>query len=186
MKLIIIEGTDNVGKDTLISRIMENYDVMTVIHCGKPKSKDHPNESQDSLFNFYIKSITNKKYDNSDVIIMNRSHIGEAVYGVLYRNRDINEVLKKIHDWNVELMKCPNLEVKYIQLLSTSERLLKNNEDGQSLSKGNSSNIIKETALFTEAYVKSFLDKKLIYVDNNGEFRTKEEIFEEARNFIDK
>ena len=186
MKLIIIEGTDNVGKDTLISKIMEKYDVMTLIHCGKPKSKEKPNESQDQLFDFYISNIVNNKYANSDVIIMNRSHIGEAVYGVLYRNRDQNEVLKKVHYWNLELMRCPVIEVKYIQLLSTSERLLQNNEDGNSLSNGDSERIMKETELFTEAYVKSFLDKKLVYVDNNGIFRPKEEIFEEVWNFINK
>ena len=39
MKLIIIEGTDNTGKDTLISKILEKYPTATVIHCGKPITK---------------------------------------------------------------------------------------------------------------------------------------------------
>ena len=184
MKVIIIEGTDNTGKDTLISKIMEKYDVMTLIHCGKPKSKENPNESQDQLFDFYISNIVNNKYANSDVIIMNRSHIGEAVYGVLYRNRDQNEVLKKVHYWNLELMRCPVIEVKYVQLECTSDKLLNRNEDGKSLSQGKAERIHKETELFTEAYVKSFLQKKLVYVNDGDNFRSREDIFNEVWEFI--
>ena len=37
MKLIIIEGTDNTGKDTVISNIMKKYPCVKVYHCCKPK-----------------------------------------------------------------------------------------------------------------------------------------------------
>ena len=36
MYLIIIEGTDNIGKDTLISRLIEDFETVTLIHCGSP------------------------------------------------------------------------------------------------------------------------------------------------------
>ena len=184
MKVIIIEGTDNTGKDTLISKIMEKYETMTVIHCGKPKSKTNPSEEQDNLFNFYADSIIDHKYDNTDVIIMNRSHIGEYVYGVLYRHRDPNEVLKMILDVDTKLIKANNVTVKYVQLECTSDKLLNRNEDGKSLSQGKAERIHKETELFTEAYVKSFLQKKLVYVNDGDNFRSREDIFNEVWEFI--
>ena len=88
MKLIIIEGTDNTGKDTIISKLLEIYPTSTVIHCGKPITKKYSSQEQDELFKLYANNIVNKLYDNTHIIIMNRSHIGEYVYGTMYRKRD--------------------------------------------------------------------------------------------------
>ena len=41
MKILIIEGTDNVGKDTVIKRIAENYNNTQIIHSQKP-NEDTP------------------------------------------------------------------------------------------------------------------------------------------------
>ena len=41
MKLIIIEGTDNTGKDTIISKLLEKYPTVTLIHCSAPYSKKY-------------------------------------------------------------------------------------------------------------------------------------------------
>ena len=40
MKVIIIEGPDNCGKNTLIQNIVDNNDVVKVIHCHKPDKND--------------------------------------------------------------------------------------------------------------------------------------------------
>ena len=41
MKLVIIEGTDNTGKDTLISKLLEKYDVVVSrIALGIPMGAD--------------------------------------------------------------------------------------------------------------------------------------------------
>ena len=187
MKLIIIEGTDNTGKDTLISKILEKYPTATIIHCGKPVTKIYSSEEQDQLFNIYAKNIVNKKYDNGHVIIMNRSHIGEYVYGVLYRNRDIEDVKKMIIDINKILYSRKDLTIRYIQLLSNSEHLLKCNEDGKSLSNGNIEKINKEAHQFKEIFDNINVnesDKKLIYVNEGDSFRSREDIFNEAWRFI--
>ena len=98
MKIVIIEGTDNIGKDTIISKLLEDYNVATVIHCSSPKSKDpiQAAKEQDRLFNNQILNVITNKY-NSDVVIFNRSFIGEYVYGVLYRNRNNIETLVMIN-----------------------------------------------------------------------------------------
>ena len=185
MKLIIIEGTDNTGKDTLISKIMERYPIVTVMHCGKPFSKKFSGKEQDLLFNVYADSIVNGDYDSSHVIIMNRSHIGEYVYGTLYRNRDQNEVADMILDIDNKLVSRKDLVVKYVQLVCTSEMLLMQNEDGKSLSNGDSKGIITETNKFGEIYQKSLLNKKMIKVNNEDKFRSREDIFNEVWKFIE-
>ena len=173
MKLIIIEGTDNTGKDTLISKILEKYPTATVMHCGKPITKKYSSKEQDELFRIYAQNIVEGKYDNTHVIIMNRSHIGEYVYGVLYRKRNNEEVEQMINDVNDILYYREDLEIKYIQLLSSSKELLKNNEDGKSLSNGNVEKINTEES-----------DKHLIYVNEGNVFRSREDIFNEAYRFI--
>ena len=184
MKLIIIEGTDNTGKDTLISKILERYSITTIIHCGKPKSKTNPSSEQDNLFEKYANSIVNKYFDNSDVIIMNRSHIGEYVYGTLYRGRSLEEVEKMISYINDILNSNKYLDVYYIQLICTSAELLNKNDDGKSLSNGRADRILKESELFLDIFNKVNLNKKLIYVNDNDQFRLREDIFNEAINFI--
>ena len=39
MKLIIIEGPDNCGKNTLINKLSENFLTITNIHYKKPENK---------------------------------------------------------------------------------------------------------------------------------------------------
>lgn len=187
MKLIIIEGTDNTGKDTLISKILEKYPTATIIHCGKPLSKKYSSQEQDELFEIYARNIITRTYDNTHVIIMNRSHIGEYVYGVLYRNRDIEDVENMIININNILYSRKDLTIKYVQLLSNSENLLKYNEDGKSLSNGNIEKINKEAKQFKEIFDNINIkdsDKKLIYVNNGDLFRSREDIFNEAWKFI--
>lgn len=184
MKLIIIEGTDNTGKDTLISKILEKYPTITLIHCGKPLTKKYSEKEQDELFNTYIDNIVNGTYDNTHVIIMNRSHIGEYVYGILYRNRIVDEVGNMIINLNKKLINREDLEIRYVQLICTSKKLLSNNEDGQSLSGGIDYKISMETDKFKEIFKYCDYPKKLIQVNNGDEFRSRESIFNEAWGFI--
>jgi hypothetical protein len=118
---------------------------------------------------------------------MNRSHIGEYVYGVLYRNRDNVEVEQMINDVNDILYYREDLDIRYIQLLSNSEQLLKSNEDGKSLSNGNVEKINKEANQFKEIFNNINIkdsDKRLIFVNEGNGFRSREDIFNEAFRFI--
>ncbi len=187
MKLVIIEGTDNTGKDTLISKLLEKFPTATLIHCGKPFSKKYSSKEQDELFKIYAKNIIEGKYDNTHIIIMNRSHIGEYVYGVLYRHRDADEVEHMIIDINNILYSRKDLTIKYIQLLCSSEELLHNNEDGKSLSNGNIDNINQEVLMFHNIFDNTNIldyDKKLIFVNDGDKFKTREHIFNEVIKFI--
>ncbi len=185
MKLIIIEGTDNTGKDTIISKLLEKYPTVTLIHCSKPFSKKYSTKEQNQVFETYINNIVNGKYDSTHAIIMNRSHIGEYVYGILYRNRTPDEVGNMILRLNEKLNDRQDLEIRYVQLLCTSKKLLVKNEDGKSLSNGVDYMISNETHKFEEIFKYCKFPKKLIYVNNGDEFRSRESIFNEVYKFIE-
>ena len=184
MKVIIIEGGDNTGKDTLINNICKQFVNPLVIHCGKPISSywEAARIEQRKLFSDYVKNIKNNEYDNMcDVVIFNRAWYGEYVYGSLYRNRDKNEVREDIHEYEKELFES---NVYYIQLICTSTELLKRNDDGLSISNKIDS-FIKENELFKEIFDSSLLNiKKLVQVNNGDEFRSREDILHEVLLFL--
>jgi len=184
MKLIIIEGTDNTGKDTIISKLLERFPTTTLIHCSKPFSKKFSDKEQDQLFKAYIDNIVNGVYDSTHCIIMNRSHIGEFVYGTLYRDRTVDDVGKMIIKLNDKLNERKDLEIRYVQLVCTSKKLLQKNEDGKSLSEGVDYKISMETSKFQEIFKYCDFPKKLVYVNNGDEFRSRESIFNEVWKFI--
>ena len=184
MKVIIIDGPDNTGKNTLINNILENNEIVKVIHCSKPKVK------QNVLYHQFInyKSLADiaiKDYANNDnnILIYNRYYIGEYVYGQLYRNEkpeQILETIKLIEKYILE--KIPQDDILYIQLLSTSPELLRKNDDNKSLSNADIDLIKKELELFKTAYDHSLLrNKHIIYVnkENTDEFKSREEIIKE-------
>lgn len=187
MKIVIIEGTDNIGKDTIISNIIKDYETVTLIHCSSPKSKNISDaiEEQKLLFNNQILDIITKKY-NTDILIFNRSFIGEYVYGSIYRNRDMLNTMIYINNLEDMLNSYINKnDLIYIQLLSSSIELMKNNEDNKSLSKGDYDKIKKEIELFTEIYDNSHIvNKHLIYVNDGDKFRDLNEIIKEVKNCI--
>lgn len=184
MYLIIIEGTDNIGKDTLIQRLTENFNTVTLIHCDGPQGNCFQSQEQDNKFICYANNIYDGLYDNTECIIMNRSHIGEYVYGQLYRKRNpysINVMLDKV---NEILLSRKDLTIKYVQLLSSSIKLRIKNDDNKSLSIKNEQLMKMENDLFLEVFDYIDLDKKLIYVNDEDVFLPKEEIYNEVLDFI--
>lgn len=186
MYLIIIEGTDNIGKDTLKNKLIEAFDSVSVIHCHGPQAKIFINNTQDNQFITYANDIAKGKYDSTDCIIMNRSHYGEYVYGQLYRGRTKNSILYMINKVDGILTSRKDLTIKYIQLISSSVSLRKSNDDGQSLSEMDIEKMENETKLFRQIYHQSILDKIMIDVNNgHDEFRPVDEIYNEVIKFIE-
>jgi len=180
MKLIIIEGPDNCGKNTLINKIAENFLTVTNIHYTKPENK----YIQNTIFRGYAYAIVNKVYD-TDAVILNRSHYGEYVYGCLYRgisDQDAIDIIDEVDDIYLKY----DIDVYYIQLSSKSSELLLKNDDNKSLSKGNIESISAEIRRFETIYEHSKLNKILIYVDADNKFRNADDIYKEAIKFINK
>lgn len=184
MKVIIIEGPDNTGKNTLINHILDNNEIVKIIHCSKPKPSDNVLfEQYQSFKRLAIEACKDYISNVDEVLIFNRYHIGEYVYGQIYRNENPEQILdmiKLIEDRI--LIDIPQNDILYIQLLSTSSKLLQNNDDNKSLSNAKLELIEKEQQLFKEAFEHSqFINKHIIYVnkENTDEFRNKEDIINE-------
>ena len=184
MKVIIIEGPDNCGKNTLINNILDNNEIVKIIHCSKP------NPNGNVLFNQYLsfkrladEAIKDYKSNSDEVLVYNRYHIGEYVYGQIYRNENPEQILEMINlIENRILSVIPQDDILYIQLLSTSSELLQKNDDNKSLSNAKLELIEKEQQLFKEAFEHSeFKNKHIIYVnkENTNEFKTREDIITE-------
>lgn len=183
MKIIIIEGPDCTGKNTLISHITELYESTTIIHCQKPRTSDP--EEQNRLFRRQVYDIITNKYQTT-ALIFNRSFIGEYVYGTMYRNRETIETLNFINflEDTLNMFIAPE-DLIYIQLLSSSPKLLVKNDDNKSLSQGDIDKIQNEIDLFYEVFNESHIkNKKLIYVNNGDTFRNIDDITNEALTFM--
>lgn len=184
MKVIIIEGPDNTGKNTLINHVLDNNEIVKIIHCSKPKQLDNVLYHQFISFKKLAEEAIKDYSSNSDeILIYNRYHIGEYVYGQLYRNENPEQILEVIHLIEDTILNAiPQDNISYIQLLSRSAKLLQNNDDNKSLSNARLDLIEKENQLFKEAFEKSkFKNKHIIYIDkeNTDTFKTREQIIDE-------
>jgi len=191
MKHIIIEGGDRLGKDTLIRGIQDSYeDNWTIRHFGKPPKGMSPKETLDFQFDVFYKeaifvdyfmnefSDEYGYYDNS--IIWNRSHLGEYVYSQMFRGIAKREIKERI-----KLFETRNLSSNmYLITLTASPYFFLSKEDGDSFSQSLEQKT-RELELFKEAHNLSIIPhKKIVKVDYEGEFRSKEKILESIINFI--
>lgn len=184
-KLIIIEGNDNSGKDTLINNLREHYSdkSIDIFHCTKPTSKNNLNVRNEQ--NIAFRRLANKSvFSDKDIVIHNRSWYGEYVYGVKYRERKPEDVIKCNNQYE-KMIEDISDKTYYIQLIS-DPKILSENEDGKSLSEGDIDKIKDEIKAFKEVFKHSTLkNKKIINVTKKGEWKSKEDILKEVLNFIE-
>lgn len=179
MKLIIIEGPDRIGKTTLIKNLCEyfNFDNITIRHFGKPPSCLSFKESLNYQLNSFKKEAhlfqhIRKKYDlekcyYNEVVIWNRSHLGEYVYSSLYRNGNKKTILKRLLNFETKELVPYKDEIYLITMITDDIDILLNRDDGLSFSKKTEDRLI-EIKLFEEIHSLSLLSNKLlINVDND-------------------
>ena len=187
MKIIIIEGPDNTGKNTLIHNILETNNIVKYIHCSTPTSTIDPfAEQKQNFIRLSNIAITEYRNCNCDIIVFNRFYQGEYVYGQIYRNTNPDKIKYFInqleHIWKANVSEE---DLYYVQLLSSSTDLLVGNDDGKSLSKANKEKIYTENKLFEEVFDLSMIKKKhKIYINNGDNFKSREDILNEFNNFI--
>lgn len=208
-KLIIIESGDQLGKNSLIKGICEyySYNNITIRHFDKPHKTILKNEILDYQFKCfkqefelvkYIQTMNKKFMYHDNIIIYNRSYLGEFVYGQEFRNYDSKLIKNKILALEIYYLKRI-LDIDfYLITLTADPDFFLNKEDGKSFSQ-NLEQKTKELKLFKEAFEFSLIkNKKMIKVDKETElqtgtewrmkgpniFRTKEEILQEVLSFI--
>ena len=208
MKLIILEGGDQLGKSTLIEGLSKhlNYDNVTIRHFGKPPKGMTFEEVLDFQFkafnkemllyrHIYADSVIDRYKYYPEVMIWNRSHLGEFVYSQMFRNGDPNILKEKL----ILFEKAFIGHQVYLITLTADPEFFHSKEDGQSFSQ-KLEDKTKELDLFKEAHEFSILGKKLLLkvdkevnVSRRGkhtaqfvnEFRPKEDILKEVIQFIE-
>jgi hypothetical protein len=170
-QVFIIEGPDRCGKGTIIENLIRctNAQNYLILHSGKPNTKNlsiqQVKENQYYYNHNQIKLIK-ENYQNYDLIIFDRSYIGEYVYGNLYRSmnytiEDMQEFEKSSYiNW---LNKTNNCSLQLILVSDSPENRL-SREDGNSLSGFKLGVMKSEELLFKEYFNASTIENKF-YLD---------------------
>lgn len=157
MAVIIIEGQDNCGKSTLIRNLIKNNKNPKRIVCSSVSPPAGVNASEWAFmhYSFSLDNAIKLSREGWDVYF-DRAHLGEAVYGPLYRETPGDWVFNMESGLNLD----NNDDVSLIVLIGTDGHLSKF-DDGLSLS---TDFFEEERKLFRKAYENSLIKHKDIWV----------------------
>ena len=169
--VFIIEGPDRCGKGTIIENLIRytNAQNYLILHSGKPNTKNLSTQQiKENQYNYNYNQIKliKENYQNYDLIIFDRSYIGEYVYGNLYRN--MNYTIENLQDFEQSsfinwLNKTNNCSLQLILVSDSPENRL-SREDGNSLSGFKLVVMKSEELLFKEYFNASTIENKF-YLD---------------------
>ena len=162
--IIIVEGLDNTGKSTLIKNLRKyvfKHPMVTSIHCTSPPyqsnsqwSKDHYNE---------ILRLSRDMSMNGWVVILDRSHLGEDVFGPIFRNESVDYI------YDLEYSYFVDVDVRAILLIDDPANLIER-DDGQSHTI-NRNDLQNVSDRFVDVFKKSHINHKMVYhITNDGGF----------------
>jgi len=157
---LIVEGPDRVGKSTLIKNLKKYYNGISfyTLHYEHisldSKEKQHEYDYRQYRRMFELMETTS--YAKDAGIICDRSHLGEAVYGPIYRN-STNEY---IYNLESEYLNKPFWRNTFLILLTTSPSVLVSRDDGNSIS-AKEEMIQKEIENFEKAFANSLIQNKI-------------------------
>jgi hypothetical protein len=159
-KFIIIEGTDNTGKDTQQNLIIKNLKdkVFHKVHYSSLPFKDdvemHTSYSKKMYEDMFKMMVLCKDQDIN--IIFNRSHLGESIYSPLYRGYSGDYVFD-IEKGFVNTLR----ENLYLITLTNDPHTIWSRDDGKSFYK-NEEGIKAEVDGFIRAHRLSKIKNKLL------------------------
>lgn len=143
MKLIIIEGCDNLGKSTLIANLVKHYSQkynVLVKHSGKPTNKDM--DPLDEQRQYFINETDNLQiYKNTvetgekkkTLVIYDRFVQGEYVWGSIYRNYSLDDIKYKCVEPVMKNLTFNIGQTNIVSiLLDASSHFIYYNDDGNS------------------------------------------------------
>lgn len=190
MKLLVIEGPDRCGKNTLIKSLTAQAENYVVRHFGTAKGNDDF-EKRDYQFQFFKKEFelasNRSKFDMPDkeryprdIWIWNRAHLGEFVYGNMYRNT-------RPEQWVMKLETLFGMDIDpsiYLLLLTASPEFLCKRDDGQSFT-SDIDKKKKEILAFHAAFQQSEIANKcIIDVSDGDEYKSKDIILDNVNKFL--
>ena len=168
MRIFFIEGPDNTGKTTVVNELFNwlctnQCNNINIMHCEKPEGDtieeqiSFQNEAYEKLARQLVEWNETHEYD---AVIFDRCWYGEYVYGTMYRKRDKQEVIDRIHEYeNILLSSFKPFDLHLILLTTEYPEFLVKNDDGKSISNANIDLIKKELKLFDEIFNESLIGK---------------------------
>lgn len=174
--IIMVEGIDRIGKGTLCSHLEEHHD-FSIVHFGRPEGSTDSERAMfqkgtfDRMFRM-VKSL----HGQSARIVFDRAHLGEMVYGPLYRpNSGVDESYVLDMEEGCE-------EVLLILMVHRDPmKMTKDRDDGESF---DPSKCEDEQDQFIAAFNKSSLNKELLDVTNMNINQVKSWIDERIENWL--
>ncbi len=198
MITLIFEGADNLGKSTIINKIVNSFKDskdITLIHCTGP----HPSEGEDPFtyqertfkekvikLNTLLGTETALETSSKNIAILDRSWYGEYVYGQIYRNGDPEKIIEMINLCNM-MMYSPCVVI----YLTASPSFILEHDDNKSLSSNLDDKLDKistELKMFKECFDKVNYEN-FIEVNVEGDdmkYRNIDSIYKEIYNKIKK
>lgn len=158
--LILIEGLERCGKTTMVNHLRSKIKnpKLIVNHCAKPPKGLTPQETREWSQRYYFEllfkfdQLSNEGWD----IIMDRAHIGEYVYGHMYRGNLPDD------DFMFFTERFINISNTYLILITDDPKSVHSRDDGMSLS-STPDTIEFERKRFVDGYNKSrILNKRHI------------------------
>lgn len=214
MKVLLLEGLDNVGKSSIASELMlrykDKYNIL-FMHSRSPEKQENVDPLTYQGVEFYMKADTaahmaiyeeckdsyipeNQKHPLSETLcIFDRSWLDEYVYGQIYRNEELWEILLMITNCFEALtqpgVNLDKMQVAIVYLDSTPEFSI-SKDDGKSFTSDIESynqkreTVYREYRLFNEIcnYCKENNLCDTVRVDvqaNDTDYRPKEGIVNE-------
>lgn len=185
MKLLICEGGDRTGKDTLINQLCSLHSNIVKRHWSFPKGETNEQKTIYQKNQFGIEFSLWANLSRPDVfpdmlMLWNRSHIGELVYGTMYRDSNPTEWVLQME--SIFLMdKSP--EVYLVYLYADPEFVVKE-DDGKSYS-AKLEDKAQEIKTFHDAIDASNIMKKLkIKVNDGDKYIPQDSILQQVLQFI--
>lgn len=173
-KQFIVEGVDRMGKSTLIDGLLHELGYHLVVHMEKPKILSAYADRNAPLLQYQMAAyqqmfrLIDARGHNR--VILDRAHLGELVYGPLYRKYDAQYVL--------DMEKTvPTHDCRLVLLTTSDFSFIK--DDGLSL---DFSKKELEQDLFKQAFAASSIEDKLIVDVCNGKggYKTPDEVLSEV------
>ncbi len=162
MKVLIFEGPDNLGKSTIIRQFEKTYQSRYDIHkfhCTGPvldNPDEDPFDAQCRQFRALVTDLLQLNESDTDTLaIIDRSWIGEYVYGQIYRNGNPDKIMQMINTCNLQLSDA-GIQTVYVRLTATPGFIIAH-DDNLSFTSGYDPEkrltaVTKENTLFEEAY----------------------------------
>ena len=131
--IVIVEGPDRCGKGSFIEVLRDNIvsSKQIVIHSGKPPSDVEDKQEWAMNYNLGLINNINLLSRINDAIILDRSYIGEYVYGLIYRKIKYTDTMFKDFENKAIKYLLNTMHVVLVNFTDSVENVI-SREDGNS------------------------------------------------------